>query len=189
MVVQSIFYEIDFEKAVWKLIFKESLSFCFLLWSSLGEIKIQIWVLFCHFFGQETPLLLERKASLSQFTKSMKKSLYLVLVLLVVVTLPFSCGGVLDHRIIKLGHAQVTNHPVHEAMLLLAERVKEKSNGKLIVKVYPNQQLGSERELVELLQIGSLGMTKVSAATMEGIPPSWQGYGMSYMFRDDEPQR
>jgi tripartite ATP-independent transporter DctP family solute receptor len=119
----------------------------------------------------------------------MKKTIYVFLILLIFGTLPFSCGGVLDHRIIKLGHAQVTNHPVHEAMLLLAERVKEKSNGKLIVKVYPNQQLGSERELVELLQIGSLGMTKVSAATMEGFAPTWQVFGMPYLFRDDEHQR
>jgi tripartite ATP-independent transporter DctP family solute receptor len=119
----------------------------------------------------------------------MKKYLYLFLAFIIVGTLTFSCGGVLDHRIIKLGHAQVTNHPVHEAMLLLAERVKEKSNGKLIVKVYPNQQLGSERELVELLQIGSLGMTKVSAATMEGFAPTWQVFGMPYLFRDDAHQR
>lgn len=55
----------------------------------------------------------------------------------------------------------------------------------MIVKVYPNQQLGTERELVELLQIGSLGMTKVSSATLESFAPPMQVLSMPYLFRDD----
>lgn len=112
-------------------------------------------------------------------------SLFLCLVLLVL----SSCSDDLNVKIIKLGHAQVVNHPVHEAMLFMGEKIEEKSGGKIKVKVYPNQQLGSERELVELLQIGSLGMTKVSAAALEGFAPTMQVFGMPYLFRDDEHQR
>jgi len=90
---------------------------------------------------------------------------------------------------IKMGHAQVTNHPVHEAMLFLAKRLEEKSNGKLRMKVFPNQQLGSERELLELLQIGSLEMTKVSAAALEGFAPTMSVFGLPYLFRDDAHQK
>ncbi len=89
-------------------------------------------------------------------------------------------------KIIKMGHAQVTAHPVHEAMLFLSEKLEEKSNGKLILKVYPNQQLGTERELLELLQIGSVGMTKVSAASLEAFSPDIQVLGLPYLFRDDD---
>ncbi|MCR9083634.1 MAG: TRAP transporter substrate-binding protein, partial [Cyclobacteriaceae bacterium] len=64
--------------------------------------------------------------------------------------------------------------------------VEEKSNGRLKIKVYPNQQLGTERELVELLQIGSLGMTKVSSAALEGFAPMMQVLGVPFLFRDDE---
>ncbi|MCR9082778.1 MAG: TRAP transporter substrate-binding protein DctP, partial [Cyclobacteriaceae bacterium] len=84
-------------------------------------------------------------------------------------SLTLSCSGPSNVRVIKMGHALVTSHPVHEAMLFLSRRVEEKSNGRLKIKVYPNQQLGTERELVELLQIGSLGMTKVSSAALEGF--------------------
>lgn len=119
----------------------------------------------------------------------MNKTLSLFLILLVAGFFPFSCSGPLDVKIIKLGHAQVVNHPVHEAMLFMAEQVEKKSKGKIIMKVYPNQQLGSERELLELLQIGSLGMTKVSAAALEGFAPTMQVFGMPYLFRDDAHQR
>jgi tripartite ATP-independent transporter DctP family solute receptor len=108
--------------------------------------------------------------------------------LFVVLALFFSCQGAGDKRIIKLGHGLGITHPVHESMLFLAEKVEEKSGGKMIVKVYPNQQLGSERELVELLQIGSLGMTKVSSAALEGFAPTMQVFGMPYLFRDDAHQ-
>lgn len=88
-------------------------------------------------------------------------------------------------KIIKMGHSQVTAHPVHEAMLRLSERLEEKSQGRIKVKVYPNQQLGTERELLELLQIGSVGMTKVSSASLEAFSPEIQLLGLPYLFRDD----
>ncbi|MDO6438961.1 TRAP transporter substrate-binding protein [Cyclobacterium sp. 1_MG-2023] len=94
-------------------------------------------------------------------------------------------GGV---RVLKLGHGLDTSHPVHAAMLYLAEKAEEKSDGKMIVQVYPNQQLGTERELVELLQIGSLAMTKVSTAAMEGFAPEIKILGQPYLFKDDAQQ-
>ncbi|WP_396127644.1 TRAP transporter substrate-binding protein [Algoriphagus halophytocola] len=108
---------------------------------------------------------------------------------LVILMFLASCQGTSSKRIIKLGHGLGVTHPVHEAMLFLAEKVKEKSGGEMIVKIYPNQQLGSERELVELLQIGSLGMTKVSSAALEGFAPTMQVFGMPYLFRDDDHQK
>ncbi|AMQ56829.1 TRAP transporter substrate-binding protein [Algoriphagus sanaruensis] len=89
-------------------------------------------------------------------------------------------------RIIKMGHAQVVAHPVHNAMVFFAQKLEEKSKGKIKVKVYPNQQLGTERELLELLQIGSLGMTKVSAASLEAFSPEISVLGLPYLFRDDD---
>jgi tripartite ATP-independent transporter DctP family solute receptor len=64
-------------------------------------------------------------------------------------------------------------------------RLLEKSDSTMHIDIYPNQQLGSERELLELLQIGSLGMTKVSSAVLEGFVPEFQVFGMPYLFRDE----
>jgi TRAP-type C4-dicarboxylate transport system substrate-binding protein len=88
-------------------------------------------------------------------------------------------------RVIKLGHALNAEHPVHKAMVYMAERVKEKSNGKMRIDIYPSQQLGTERELVELLQIGSLGITKVSSGVIEGFVPVYKVFGLPYIFRDE----
>lgn len=97
-----------------------------------------------------------------------------------------TCKGPGGVRIIKLGHGLGISHPVHEAMEYMATLVHEKSNGEMEIRIYPNQQLGTERELVELLQIGSLGMTKVSSAAMENFAPKIQVLSLPYLFRDDE---
>ena len=104
-------------------------------------------------------------------------------------SLCLSCEGPGGVRYIKLGHGLDTSHPVHEAMVFLAERVEEKSGGEMVVQVYPNQQLGTERELMELLQIGSVGMTKVSTAVVESFAPKLQVLSQPYIFRDDEHRR
>lgn len=95
------------------------------------------------------------------------------------------CGRENRVRILKLAHGLDSSHPVHKAMEYMAERALEKSSGKLRIDIYPSSQLGTERECLELLQIGSLGMTKVSTSVMEGFVPSHKVFSLPYLFRDD----
>lgn len=114
------------------------------------------------------------------------RALKISLCLLVIFSLS-ACDAIKrDVTVIKLGHGLDTSHPVHEAMLYMGERVKEKSNGSIEIDIYPNQQLGSERESLELLQIGSLGMTKVSTGVLENFIPSLKVFGLPFLFRDRE---
>ncbi len=89
-------------------------------------------------------------------------------------------------RVIKLGHGLDPSHPVHNAMEFLAERVLTESEGRMRIDIYPSEQLGSERECLELLQIGSLGMTKVSCSVIEGFVPEMSVLSLPYVFRDEE---
>ncbi|MDZ7333505.1 MAG: TRAP transporter substrate-binding protein [candidate division KSB1 bacterium] len=89
-------------------------------------------------------------------------------------------------REIKLAHVLDPGHPVHRGMVFMAKRVSEKSAGRMRVDIYPSGQLGQERDLIELLQIGSLAMTKVSTAALEAFVPEMKIFGVPYVFRDDE---
>lgn len=84
--------------------------------------------------------------------------------------------------VLKLAHGLDPSHSVHQGMVYMAEKVHEKSDGKMRLDIYPSGQLGSERENVEMLQIGSLAITKVSAAVMEGFAPSYKIFSLPYMF-------
>nr|WP_246202725.1 TRAP transporter substrate-binding protein [Fulvivirga lutimaris] len=106
------------------------------------------------------------------------------MLLILISILFFKCENISKTKEIKLGHALNMSHPVHLAVERMAELVEEKSGGELTIKIYPNAQLGSERESIELLQIGSLGMTKVSTSIMESFAPNYKVFSLPYMFRD-----
>jgi len=110
----------------------------------------------------------------------------LVLVFLCFGLVITSCGELKKQRILKLAHGLPTDHPVHEAMVFMGQRVKELSGGNLQLEIYPGAQLGSEQECVELLQIGSLAITKVSAVVMESFTDDYKVLGLPYIFRDQE---
>ena len=99
-----------------------------------------------------------------------------------------SCGSDTDSEVttLRLGHTLDTQHSVHKAMVHFGERLSELSNGAMDVKIYPGSQLGTEREMIELLQIGSLSMTKVSASPLEGFVPAMKIFSIPYIFRDND---
>lgn len=96
------------------------------------------------------------------------------------------CGTQRQGRVLKLAHGLDPTHPVHQAMVYMADRCREISGGELQIDIYPSGQLGSEQQCVELLQIGSLAITKVSAAVMESFTEDFKAVGLPYVFRSKE---
>ena len=105
---------------------------------------------------------------------------------ILIILLTFSCTRQDHVTVLKLGHGLAPNHSVHQGMAYMAELVAEKSGGRMRIDIYPSEQLGSERENLEMLQIGSLAITKVSAAVMESFAPSYRVLNLPYIFRSKE---
>jgi tripartite ATP-independent transporter DctP family solute receptor len=116
----------------------------------------------------------------------MKQNLFKVLIVFSFAVFLLGCAKTGNHKVLKLAHGLEPSHPVHKGMVFMAERLKEKSNGNLTIDIYPSGQLGTEQQCVELLQIGSLAITKVSAAVMEGFTPKFKALGLPYVFRSQE---
>ncbi|MEO9968147.1 MAG: TRAP transporter substrate-binding protein [Reichenbachiella sp.] len=95
-----------------------------------------------------------------------------------------SCQFSNNQRTLKLAHGLNKEHPVHLGMAEMARTLNEISQGKMSIDIYANGQLGQERDLMELLQIGSLDMTKVSAGTLENFVPEFKALTLPYLFRD-----
>lgn len=113
-----------------------------------------------------------------------KLHVFLLSILIVIVGLSSSGCSDSDEDTLILAHGMHMSHPVTKAMEFMAERVEEKSDGKLTIKIYPNQQLGSERELLELVQIGTVDITKVSAANFGMFVPDFRVFELPYLFRN-----
>ncbi|NOI24641.1 TRAP transporter substrate-binding protein [Vibrio mediterranei] len=85
---------------------------------------------------------------------------------------------------LKLSHNQDRNHPVHKSMQYMADEVKELTDGEVRIRIYPNGQLGTQRESMELLQNGALDIAKSNASEMEAFEPAYGAFNIPYIFRD-----
>lgn len=124
------------------------------------------------------------KTTEKQAMTNFKKIKYLLLI--VVLGLVFSCQEATNKKVLYFAHNSPQSHPVHLGALKFQEVLAQKSGGKLTLKIFPDAQLGSEREVLELLQIGSLAITKVSAATLSNFVPEYLVLGVPYLFRNQE---
>jgi len=114
----------------------------------------------------------------------MTKTSIRVLVLAALCTMLTACSRDEDTIVLKLAHVLDTGHAVHQGMVYMSDRLENYSDGTMRIDIYPSGQLGAERELVELVQIGSLAMTKVSASPLEAFVPAMQVFSLPYVFRD-----
>lgn len=89
-------------------------------------------------------------------------------------------------QVLKLAHTLDPKHPVHLAMEFMGQKIREKSGGTVEIQIFPNGQLGSEQECIELVQQGALAITKTSAAPLEGFVPELALFGVPYIFRNEE---
>jgi tripartite ATP-independent transporter DctP family solute receptor len=121
-------------------------------------------------------------------SRQARRKLYFLMLFssaLIVLTLS-GCQRKRDFQILKLAHGLDTEHPVHKAMVFMAERVREKSAGRIRIDIYPSEQLGNERELIEQLQVGAISMAKASSSPIEGFIPEMRVFGLPYLFRDSQ---
>lgn len=83
----------------------------------------------------------------------------------------------------KLGHLANEQDPWHLAVTKFAETVKEKSNGRIEVKVYPNESLGKEMDLIQGIQAGTVDMT-ITGESLQNWSPKAALLAAPYGIRD-----
>ncbi|MBE2894552.1 TRAP transporter substrate-binding protein [Spirabiliibacterium falconis] len=100
--------------------------------------------------------------------------------------LTFAASSVYASVTLKLSHNQNRSHPVHAALDFFAKRTAELSGGDLKIRVYPDAQLGSQRESLELVQKGVLGLAKSNAAELEAFAKDYGVYNLPYLFNSKD---
>jgi len=99
---------------------------------------------------------------------------------------PESPAGV---RVLKVAHSMPVGHPVHKGLEEFKRLAEERSGGKLDIHIFHSEQLGTETQCLEKVQKGTLDITKVSAAAIGNFVPSYQVFGLPYLFRDEPHYR
>jgi TRAP-type transport system periplasmic protein len=85
----------------------------------------------------------------------------------------------------KLASVTPVDHFYNVGARKFAELIKERSNGRIDIKVYPAGQLGKgEREITEAVQQGAVEMLITSTGPMGGFSPSINILDFPFLFRD-----
>ena len=87
--------------------------------------------------------------------------------------------------VLKLAHGLDEAHPVHQAMILMKQRLEELTDGKATIDLYSGGVLGGETDCLEQVQKGELAMTKVSTAALEAFIPEMKVFSIPFTFRDE----
>lgn len=88
--------------------------------------------------------------------------------------------------VLKLGTSTQPSHIYNLAAKHFGEIVAKKSAGEIEVQVFPAAQLGSERDMVEGLQLGSLEMTLTSTGPLGNFVPQVKLFNLPFLFKDRE---
>ncbi len=85
---------------------------------------------------------------------------------------------------LKLGHNASVGHHYHKLCVMFQENVAKASNGEIEIKVFPNDQLGSQRQLVEGAQLGTTDMVLTSDSVLSNFEEKFAALNMPFLFRD-----
>lgn len=126
----------------------------------------------------------DQSAKTASLSRALPLSYVQLLTFLLLLLFTFACSQKEATKTLRLAHGMDPSQPVHQAMVHMAEQVEEISEGQLAIKIYHSQQLGAQRDLIELLQIGSLDMMKTSAAVLENFSPLVKVFNLPYLYKD-----
>jgi tripartite ATP-independent transporter DctP family solute receptor len=85
---------------------------------------------------------------------------------------------------IRVGHGVPESNAMHQGWVKFKEVIEAESNGKMTVKIYPNQQLGGDRELIEAVQMGNLTMTAPSNSPLAAFDKEFFVLDIPFLFKD-----
>jgi C4-dicarboxylate-binding protein DctP len=91
---------------------------------------------------------------------------------------------VTDPIIMKFGHGNPAGSPKDLSILYFKELVEEKTNGQVIVEVYPAGQLGTENEMVEAIKMGTLECGRMGC--YDATATELMVYTMPFLFENTE---
>jgi tripartite ATP-independent transporter DctP family solute receptor len=122
----------------------------------------------------------------------MKRRIFAVLLAVLMLVLS-ACSGKqgatsTEAKVIKVAFNQPENHPQFKALKQFGEKIAERTKGAYKIEVYASELLGPQRETVELVQTGAVGMSVVANSLVENFNKKFSILGLPYIYDSKEHQ-
>ena len=122
----------------------------------------------------------------------MKKLISLALMVLLVASMVFAAGQTeakpAEERVFKATFAHVVRPTIAKgrAADMFADLVRERSNGRIDISVYPDSQLGTDREITEQMQLGDIQFNAPFTGVLPAFVPQTQLFDLPFAFSSSE---
>lgn len=120
------------------------------------------------------------------------KKFKLLLIMTIIGFLAFGCAEtpeeseveVVEVVTIKLAHYAAIGHPADVAANQFKEKVEERSNGQIIIEIYPANQLGSPDEVLEQNILGTVDMSLPTQGHLSRYSNKFATVMLPFVFED-----
>jgi len=87
---------------------------------------------------------------------------------------------------IRFGHGSAESNARHQAALKFKQMVEERTNGQIVVEIFPNEQLGSEATMLQSVQSNIIEMTAGGSGIFASYNPQISILDLPYAFESFE---
>lgn len=85
---------------------------------------------------------------------------------------------------LKLAHIYAADHAFNIGCEKIAENIKEKTNGKVVISVFPAAQLGAETAEINSLQVGAIDICVLGSGEVAKRVNDFHIFDAPYLFKD-----
>ncbi len=126
----------------------------------------------------------------------MKKLLAVLLTLTMVFSFA-ACGGGGDGKtadggdsgekiVFKIAHQDSDDAPSNQMLQDVEKYVEEKTDGKVDIQLYPNGIMGSDREVLEGIQLGTVQMSNMGSSVLSTYGEKFSIFEIPFLYKDFE---
>lgn len=105
----------------------------------------------------------------------------------IALTLALPAPSSYSQNLLKFGHAFPADSPWGKGALQFADTVKQKSNGRISVDVFPAGAIGKESELLQMAQSGAIEFALVPVASLVPRNRNFRVFDALFLFEDLGP--
>lgn len=87
---------------------------------------------------------------------------------------------------IRIGHSDTTTNLIHVSLEHFAAAVAEKTNGQVKIEIYAAEQLGSNAEMSEMIEMGSLDAMMMPSGQQASYCEKFKALSLPFLFSDYE---
>ncbi len=91
--------------------------------------------------------------------------------------------------VLKAADVHPLGYPTVEAIVRMGHKLEKATSGRLTLQMYPQMQLGGEKEMIEQAQVGALQIARVSVGALGPVVDDLNVFNLPFIFRDENHMR